>query len=267
MYVCTSCNHYLPRSRHVTVPPWPAVHLQAGVLPPLLAMLRHGVLQAQQIAARSLCCLTYLTGSDVAVALVDAGGLPLIQALLASQDCDLQEHGEQVAVNLAAYGAASHREVRHAIVTIPGLLEVLLELLGSSREENQQEAALGLKHLASEEALRPVVASAGAGRALRQVVDSCKTSAAVRKAALEALEVVGEVAAAAEVGCGEAGSPPRLISPGSGGSTCSVCWDGEADVAWVPCGHLCMCARCMPLVVKACPICRCEGRALKLFRA
>jgi hypothetical protein len=239
---------------------------QAGVLPPLLAMLRHDMLQAQQIAARSLCCLTYLTGSDVAVAVKDAGGLPLIQALLASQDYVLKEHGKQVAVNLAAYGAASHSGVRHAIVKMRGLLDVLLELLGRCREENQQEAALGLKHLASEEAIRPVVASAGAGRALRQVVDSCKTSAAARQAAMQALEVVGEVEVAAEVRSGKAGSAPRLASPRSGSSTCSVCWDGEADVAWVPCGHLCMCVRCMPLV-KACPICRCEGRALKLFQA
>jgi hypothetical protein len=48
-------------------------------------------------------------------------------------------------------------------------------------------------------------------------------------------------------------------------SVCAVCLEGSLDVVWVPCGHLCLCQRCMANVAR-CPRCRTRGRALKVFR-
>ncbi|KAI0221800.1 Baculoviral IAP repeat-containing protein 2, partial [Lamellibrachia satsuma] len=36
---------------------------------------------------------------------------------------------------------------------------------------------------------------------------------------------------------------------------CKICMDDEANVLFLPCGHLCSCARCAP-ALRNCAICR-----------
>ena len=36
---------------------------------------------------------------------------------------------------------------------------------------------------------------------------------------------------------------------------CKICMDDEAKIVFLPCGHLCCCAKCAP-ALRNCPICR-----------
>ncbi|KAI0216724.1 Baculoviral IAP repeat-containing protein 2, partial [Lamellibrachia satsuma] len=36
---------------------------------------------------------------------------------------------------------------------------------------------------------------------------------------------------------------------------CKICMDDEAKILFLPCGHLCSCAKCAP-ALRNCPICR-----------
>ncbi|XP_045185990.2 baculoviral IAP repeat-containing protein 2-like [Mercenaria mercenaria] len=49
--------------------------------------------------------------------------------------------------------------------------------------------------------------------------------------------------------------------------TCKICFDSEADIVFLPCGHLTSCAMCSPALRK-CPMCRVlvKGR-IKVFRS
>ena len=49
--------------------------------------------------------------------------------------------------------------------------------------------------------------------------------------------------------------PPRPASTEPATAECAICWDGEAEYAVVPCGHRCLCARCIK-AVSDCPVCR-----------
>ena len=49
--------------------------------------------------------------------------------------------------------------------------------------------------------------------------------------------------------------PPRPASTEPATAECAICWDGEAEYAVVPCGHRCLCARCIK-AVSECPVCR-----------
>jgi hypothetical protein len=46
-------------------------------------------------------------------------------------------------------------------------------------------------------------------------------------------------------------------------ATCLVCWDNEASIVMVPCGHMCLCTKCrsdtnMKVMQHKCPVCRKE---------
>lgn len=47
---------------------------------------------------------------------------------------------------------------------------------------------------------------------------------------------------------------------------CVVCMERKSDMAFVDCGHLCACGECVKTLQK-CPICRGEGKTLKIFRS
>ena len=52
----------------------------------------------------------------------------------------------------------------------------------------------------------------------------------------------------------EPGPPrPALIEPAT--TECTICLDGNAEYAVVPCGHRCLCASCTK-AVSECPVCR-----------
>jgi hypothetical protein len=48
-------------------------------------------------------------------------------------------------------------------------------------------------------------------------------------------------------------------------SVCTVCLEGALEMVWVPCGHMCLCQGCVPSVDR-CPLCRCRGKAIKVYR-
>ena len=59
--------------------------------------------------------------------------------------------------------------------------------------------------------------------------------------------------------------PPRPASTDPATTECAVCLDGDAEYAAVPCGHRCLCARCIK-AVSECPVCRGEMTAvLRVF--
>ena len=60
-------------------------------------------------------------------------------------------------------------------------------------------------------------------------------------------------------------SPPRAASGGDADGECVVCLERQAQVAVIPCGHVCLCAECAQQQ-GLCPICRSHicGR-LRLF--
>eukprot|EP00483_Globobulimina_turgida_P009036 UN09054 len=39
---------------------------------------------------------------------------------------------------------------------------------------------------------------------------------------------------------------------------CIVCMDNERLYVCIPCGHLCLCAKCKQLINKKCPICQAD---------
>ena len=47
--------------------------------------------------------------------------------------------------------------------------------------------------------------------------------------------------------------------------TCSICMDEEKCMAFINCGHMCICESCKPRVDK-CPICRTHGPIIKIFK-
>jgi hypothetical protein len=48
------------------------------------------------------------------------------------------------------------------------------------------------------------------------------------------------------------------VSTATAGDECVVCLENKREVAFVACGHLCVCADCAPWV-NACPLCRAPG--------
>ena len=48
--------------------------------------------------------------------------------------------------------------------------------------------------------------------------------------------------------------------------TCQICFESEADIVFLPCGHIMCCAMCSPAITK-CPMCRASIRGrIKIFR-
>jgi hypothetical protein len=116
------------------------------------------------------------------------------------------------------------------------------------------EAARAIQAMCREKSSREALVAAGACSALLRLAEgeAAQVGDAVRRAALEALVVVG-----AE----EEGQQDRRLET----ATCSVCWERAANVVWVPCGHLCLCLHCMPNV-QGCPICRTKGNAMRVYK-
>jgi hypothetical protein len=49
-------------------------------------------------------------------------------------------------------------------------------------------------------------------------------------------------------------------------NACTICWDHDAIVAAMPCGHLCLCEGCSNGMLE-CPICRTKiDQKVKIFR-
>ena len=52
-------------------------------------------------------------------------------------------------------------------------------------------------------------------------------------------------------------------------SLCCVCLDAEKDVAFTPCGHVCICRSCLAKLPAAqrskCPICKGNGSTLRVY--
>ncbi len=72
----------------------------------------------------------------------------------------------------------------------------------------------------------------------------------------------GGAAGGAEGGGVEGG---EAEAEGEEPSVCTVCLEGRLEVVWVPCGHMCLCQRCMGSVDR-CPLCRSGGKAIKVYR-
>ena len=53
-------------------------------------------------------------------------------------------------------------------------------------------------------------------------------------------------------------------------SLCVICFDKNANVAVIPCGHVCLCSKCRPMfeeqpAPRRCPVCRTAGSLHSLF--
>jgi len=50
-------------------------------------------------------------------------------------------------------------------------------------------------------------------------------------------------------------------------NNCSICLEEEKCMAFINCGHMCICENCSDkIIISKCPICRTSGRAIKIFR-
>jgi hypothetical protein len=47
-------------------------------------------------------------------------------------------------------------------------------------------------------------------------------------------------------------------------NTCVICYERTKEMVFIPCGHICLCAKCGEGKT-TCPICRAEGKAIKIF--
>lgn len=58
--------------------------------------------------------------------------------------------------------------------------------------------------------------------------------------------------------------PPSVV-PIYDEYTCSICMDKEKCMAFINCGHMCICETCSKRVDK-CPICRMAGTIIKIYK-
>ena len=47
---------------------------------------------------------------------------------------------------------------------------------------------------------------------------------------------------------------------------CIACMQANVEVAFVPCGHCCICVPCAErMMTNVCPMCRCDGEHIRIF--
>ena len=56
--------------------------------------------------------------------------------------------------------------------------------------------------------------------------------------------------------------PEGLVILGANDTNCVVCWERAASLAFVPCGHACVCWNAQCSSLKKCPLCRSEATQL-----
>ena len=60
-------------------------------------------------------------------------------------------------------------------------------------------------------------------------------------------------------------TPGRMVVPKKEDNTCSICMEKEKCMAFVNCGHMCVCESCCSRIEK-CPICRTGGHIIKIYK-
>eukprot|EP00775_Hariotina_reticulata_P001456 gene1456-1798_t len=77
-----------------------------------------------------------------------------------------------------------------------------------------------------------------------------------------------EAGAGGEAAAGGSGSGRAAgADAGRDAGVCVVCLSAPSEMVYVRCGHMCCCVRCsQAMSAKRCPVCRCEGQVIKVFR-
>ena len=109
-------------------------------------------------------------------------------------------------------------------------------------------AATALKSLACNDANRAAIVAAGAVDQLISIVRDRRDDDVLKTAAAEALEQLDLAAIAS-----------RLEAP-----ECVVCLQRAREVAFVPCGHFCVCSNCGQRLSE-CPICQESTRKQRIY--
>ena len=60
--------------------------------------------------------------------------------------------------------------------------------------------------------------------------------------------------------------PNHEASRSDAGRACSICLSSESCIAFIRCGHECMCMTCA-VRVSCCPLCRAQGKQIRLFHS
>ena len=190
-------------------------------------------------------------------AIREAGAIPPLVALVTSGAAD----GRQEAAG-ALHGLAWNNVANQAAIVAAGGIPPLVALVRSGAADGQEQAAAALGWLACDNAAnQAAIVEAGVVGPLVALVRAGGSLGA--KAAAEALAKLDLAVISSRVEPPQAKeasrSKRRLEAP-----ECVVCFERARAVAFVPCGHFCVCSKCGQRLSE-CPICRKSTRKQRIY--
>ena len=190
------------------------------------------------------------------VAIADAGAIPPLVALLRNGSADRQEQAA------AALGLLAGNNAVTAATVEADSIAPLVELVRNGRAVGQERAARALANIArGSRANQAAIVEAGVVGPLVALVRAGGSLGA--KAAAEALAKLDLAVISSRVEPPQAKeasrSKRRLEAP-----ECVVCFERARAVAFVPCGHFCVCSKCGQRLSE-CPICRKSTRKQRIY--
>ena len=189
-------------------------------------------------------------------AIREAGAIPPLVALVTSGAAG----GRQEAAG-ALHGLAWNNVANQAAIVAAGGIPPLVALVRSGAADGQEQAAAALGWLACDNAAnQAAIVEAGVVGPLVALVRAGGSLGA--KAAAEALAKLDLAVISSRVEppqAKEASRKRRLEAP-----ECVVCFERARAVAFVPCGHFCVCSKCGQRLSE-CPICRKSTRKQRIY--
>ena len=189
------------------------------------------------------------------VAIAEVGAIPPLVALLRNGSADRQEQAA------AALGLLAGNNAVTAATVEADSIAPLVALVRNGRAVGQERAARALANIArGSRANQAAIVEAGVVGPLVALVRAGGSLGA--KAAAEALAKLDLAVISSRVEppqAKEASRKRRLEAP-----ECVVCFERARAVAFVPCGHFCVCSKCGQRLDE-CPICRKSTRKQRIY--
>ena len=153
-------------------------------------------------------------------------------------------------------------KTRHKMLfwPLPPAIPPLVALVRSGTANGQEQAATALAGLARDNADNQAeIMAAGAVDPLHALVRAGGSLREAAEAALEDLDLAAIASRLQTPQAEKASRKRRLEAP-----ECVVCLERARAVAFVPCGHFCVCSKCGQRLSE-CPICRKSTRKQRIY--
>uniref|UniRef100_A0A914HJV0 RING-type domain-containing protein n=1 Tax=Globodera rostochiensis TaxID=31243 RepID=A0A914HJV0_GLORO len=185
---------------------------------------------AQPLTKQIAWALTNITDAsdDLALAVVEAGALPLLVKLLQSPDMDLCESTAWTLKNIAA----ASDDLALAVIEA-GALPPLVELLQSQNQEAYEEASWAI------------------GNIIEKIPDlnGCCIDAGH-------IQIMARLQKIEQLKTKKSEFVLKMIEKIHSSKGCVVCFDKKIDFVFIPCWHACVCEECEEKIGDTCPMCR-----------